>query len=311
MFKIESLLSKHLIAVFGLMAVLCISVVGTGCAGVTAAPKSASTSTSASVQVSPSTVTLQLGATQQFSASATGVTWSATGGTISSSGLYTAPNTPGTYVVQATSTADASQSGSAAVTVISNSTTPQISFSPAQLSFGTVAVNATGTQSLRITNVGGGTLTISQFGFTGDNVFSVTGATLPLSIASGKSATVQVAFAPVTSGSFTASLSASSNANNSTASVTLSGSTSASASTHSVALNWSASSSSVVGYMVYRGTVSGGPYTRLISSADAATTYTDSSVQSGATYYYVVTSVDGSGVESAFSNQATAVVPSP
>ena len=148
MFKIESLLSKHLIAVFGLIAVLCLCVAGTGCAGVTAAPKSASTSTSASVQVTPSTVTLQLGATQQFSANSSGVTWSATGGTISSSGMYTAPTTPGTYVVQATSTADTSQSGSAAVTVVSNSTTPQISFSPAQLSFSNVAVNATGTQTL-------------------------------------------------------------------------------------------------------------------------------------------------------------------
>ena len=53
------------------------------------------------------------------------------------------------------------------------------------------------------------------------------------------------------------------------------------------------------------------PVLRLITSADPATTYTDSNVQSGTTYYYVVTSVNGSGIESAFSNQATAVVPSP
>jgi fibronectin type 3 domain-containing protein len=39
--------------------------------------------------------------------------------------------------------------------------------------------------------------------------------------------------------------------------------------------------------------------------------YTDSSVQAGSTYYYVITAVDSSGNESAFSNQAQAVVPTP
>jgi fibronectin type 3 domain-containing protein len=39
-------------------------------------------------------------------------------------------------------------------------------------------------------------------------------------------------------------------------------------------------------------------------------TYTDSTVSAGATYYYVVTDAE-SGVESGFSNQATAVVPTP
>jgi len=37
--------------------------------------------------------------------------------------------------------------------------------------------------------------------------------------------------------------------------------------------------------------------------------YTDSAVQNGATYFYVTTAVDGSGNESAFSNEASAAVP--
>jgi fibronectin type 3 domain-containing protein len=41
------------------------------------------------------------------------------------------------------------------------------------------------------------------------------------------------------------------------------------------------------------------------------TTYTDSSVQAGQTYFYVTTAVDGSGKESANSNQTQAVVPTP
>lgn len=313
MFKIESLLSKHVVAILGVLVLVSSLIANVGCGGITAAPNS-NPASSVSVQVTPSTASLQPDSTQQFSATVTGgsfsgVTWSATGGTVSSTGLYSAPATPGTYTVQATSTADTSKSGSATVTVLGSSTTPQISFSPGQLSFGTVAVNTTTTQSLLIANVGAGTLIVSQLNFTGDNVFTVNGATFPLSIGSGKSANIPIAFAPVASGSFTASLTASSNANNSSSTVTLSGSAAASVSAHSVALNWNASTSSVIGYLVYRGTVSGGPYSRLITSADPATTYTDASVQSGSTYYYVVTSVNGSGQESAFSNQATAVVP--
>jgi hypothetical protein len=36
---------------------------------------------------------------------------------------------------------------------------------------------------------------------------------------------------------------------------------------------------------------------------------TDSSLASSTTYYYVTTAVDVAGIESAYSNQATAVVP--
>ena len=78
---------------------------------------------------------------------------------------------------------------------------------------------------------------------------------------------------------------------------------------HSVALTWNASSSSdVVGYSAYRATVKGGPY-GLVASAISGTAYTDQSVQSGATYYYVVTATNSSGQESVNSNEATAIVP--
>jgi fibronectin type 3 domain-containing protein len=68
-------------------------------------------------------------------------------------------------------------------------------------------------------------------------------------------------------------------------------------------------SSNVAGYNVYRATTSGGPYTKLNPSAVTGVTYTDSTVQSGRTYYYVTTAVDSSSHESAFSNQATAIIP--
>jgi hypothetical protein len=80
---------------------------------------------------------------------------------------------------------------------------------------------------------------------------------------------------------------------------------------HSVQLSWTGSTSpSVVGHNVYRGTTSGGPYTKVNSSLVASTNYTDSTVQNGVTYFYVVTAVNSSNAESGFSNVATAPVPS-
>lgn len=82
------------------------------------------------ISVSPTTVNLAPGATQQFTAavqglSDTSVTWSvdgvaggnSTAGTISTSGLYTAPALAGTHTVAITSVADATKTASASVTV--------------------------------------------------------------------------------------------------------------------------------------------------------------------------------------------------
>jgi fibronectin type 3 domain-containing protein len=79
---------------------------------------------------------------------------------------------------------------------------------------------------------------------------------------------------------------------------------------HSVDLSWNGSST-VVGYNVYRGSQSGGPYTKINSALNAGTTYTDNSVQAGQIYYYATTAVDASGAESSYSNQIQVSVPSP
>lgn len=78
---------------------------------------------------------------------------------------------------------------------------------------------------------------------------------------------------------------------------------------HSVALSWHASSSAVSGYNVYRATTNGGPYSKINSGVITVARYTDTSVGGGITYYYVSTSVDSAGIESAYSNQATAAIP--
>jgi hypothetical protein len=79
---------------------------------------------------------------------------------------------------------------------------------------------------------------------------------------------------------------------------------------HSVMLSWNGSSSSgVSGYNVYRATTSGGPFAKVNSSLVATINYNDLTVQNGVTYFYVVTAVGTTNLESGFSNVATAVIP--
>jgi fibronectin type 3 domain-containing protein len=99
-----------------------------------------------------------------------------------------------------------------------------------------------------------------------------------------------------------------SDASNSPSTETLTGS-GAQASQHSVDLSWDPSTSQVAGYNIYRGTHSGGPYSRLNSTPHANTSFTDSGVQSGSTYFYVARSVDFNSQESVPSNEVSAAIP--
>lgn len=79
---------------------------------------------------------------------------------------------------------------------------------------------------------------------------------------------------------------------------------------HDVDLSWGSSSSSgVVGYNVYRGTGPGGPYRKLNGSIIPANTYRDNAVESGQTYYYVVTATGANNSESGYSNEVVAPIP--
>jgi fibronectin type 3 domain-containing protein len=79
---------------------------------------------------------------------------------------------------------------------------------------------------------------------------------------------------------------------------------------HTVGLTWTASANAT-GYNIYRSATNGGPYTEINTSLDGSAAYTDNTVVSGTTYYYVVTAVNSEAQESGYSNQAQAVVPSP
>jgi chitinase len=119
---------------------------------------------------------------------------------------------------------------------------------------------------------------------------------------------MNIVFAPKTTGTMNGTVTVVSSATSTAPAIAVSG-TGVSNTTHSVALNWQASTSTgVSGYYVYRSGVSGS-YARLNSAPTASLKYTDGSVSSGATYYYVVTAVTSAGVESVQSSRVTAVIP--
>ncbi len=184
----------------------------------------------------------------------------------------------------------------------------QLTISPASTNFGSVVVGTTQSQSGTLSATGAG-VTVSSVSSSNPE-FTITGLSLPLTLSSGQSAPFTLTFSPQASGTSSGTFTFISNATNSSQTESVSGAGTAPPQ-HSVSLAWIASTSTVVGYKVYRGTQSGGPYVGLNGSEDANTAYTDNSVQAGQTYYYVVTAVDNAGVESVYSNQAQAVVPTP
>ncbi len=184
----------------------------------------------------------------------------------------------------------------------------QLTLNPTSLDFGDVTVGNSSTQTVTLTNSGTASLTISQADLTGAD-FSV--SSLLVTLTAGQTTTFDVTFAPATSGSASGSLSLISDAANSPTTLALAGNGVAPIA-HEVDLFWDPSSSpDVAGYNVYRAIQSGGPYMKLNPVLIVSTTYTDATVMSGTTYFYVVTAEDVNGVESQSSNEAVAVIPFP
>jgi hypothetical protein len=205
-----------------------------------------------------------------------------------------------TFVSNASnSPTNVSMSGTGLITVLTES--------PASLAFGNVIVGKTSSLSESL-SASGGSVTISSATVSGSG-YSVTGLTLPMTLAAGQSTTFTVIFAPAMTGSSPGSLALASNASTSPAPISFTATGSLS---HSVDLSWGPSSSSTVaGYNVYRGSASGGPYVLINSALVAGTAFTDSTVQAGTTYFYVTTAVDTNSSESTFSNEVQAVIPTP
>ncbi len=209
-----------------------------------------------------------------------------------------------------------------AIAVVSNASNPNLGItltgtgvsagkltaSASTLNFGSVAVGTSKSVTATVTATGSSVIISSATSTSAE--FSLAGLTLPKTIAAGQSASFTLTFTPQSSGTASGSISLASNAANTPVVETLTGSGIA-ASSHSVTLRWSPSTSAVVGYNVYRSSTSGGPYAKVNPVLDASTNYLDSSVQGGKTYYYVSTAINTSGIESKYSNQMQAVIPSP
>jgi Abnormal spindle-like microcephaly-assoc'd, ASPM-SPD-2-Hydin len=261
---------------------------------------------SVNVSVSPTTATVVSGGSQQFSAqvtntSNTAVTWSATAGTVSSTGLFSAPTVTAntTVTVTATSVADPTKHASATVTVNAPGT---LSIVPSTLGLGSVVVGQSGTASGTI--AASGTSVTVTAASSSNSVFSVGGLSLPVTIPAGQSVPFTITFSPMVSGAVNATLTLTSNANPATTTEGLTGS-GTSAGTHSVALSWNASTSSgILGYNVYRApyTTSCGAYAKLNPALNTGTLYTDTTVANGNNYCYATTAVDSSSQESTYSN---------
>jgi hypothetical protein len=179
---------------------------------------------------------------------------------------------------------------------------------PTSLNFGSVTVGSSAKLTLTL-SAANGSLTISSAQINSSE-FTLTGLTFPKTLASGQSVSATVTFLPNASGTASANLTLISDAANSPTTVPLTG-TGVAVKAHSADLTWNASQDIVIGYNVYRGGTKGGPYTKTNPVLDATTSYTDSTVAAGATYYYVVTAVDSGNVESIYSNEVKVLIPTP
>lgn len=258
-----------------------------------------------SISVSPASASVLVGHSQQFSAAVSGtsntaVNWmvngasggSSTVGTLTSSGVYTAPATVPSSPVIVTAQSDVQTTASANATVSIMPATVSVSISPTNAS---VQVGQSEQFSAIVSGASSSGVNWLVSGVLGGNssVGTITSGGLYIAPASVPASSVLVT--AQSSASPSSSASASVNITQPVA--------------HNVNLSWSPSSSPVAGYNVYRGTQAAGPFTKINSSLETASVYTDNSVVSGQAYYYATTAVESSGLESSYSNVAQAIIP--
>jgi hypothetical protein len=230
-----------------------------------------------------------------------------------SAGATSAPFTATVAAVTSSQTATltATASGVAKTLVLQLSGgAPGLTLGSTTIAFGDVGLNTPATQTLTLTSSGGAPLTISTGTLTGTG-FTMSGVTFPVTLNPGQAATLDLQFDPTAVGAETGLVTITTNdPTQGTVTIALSG-TGISTPTYEVQLTWDAPTSTTdpaVGYNVYRSTASGA-YQLLNTSINSPTTFTDTTVVSGDSYNYEVTSVDASGVESAPSNVYAAAIP--
>lgn len=186
----------------------------------------------------------------------------------------------------------------------------QLIVSPATINTGSVTVGTTGIQTGSLT-ASGASVSVTSANVIGSE-FAISGLSFPVTIPAGQSVNFTVTFTPQTGGVASVDASFTSDASNSPADATFTG-TGVAAPVHTVLLSWTASkSSNIVGYNVYRSsTGANGSYEQINSGLDGNTSYTDTSVVDGTTYFYETTAVNSSDAESARSTPVSAAIPAP
>jgi ASPM-SPD-2-Hydin domain-containing protein len=217
----------------------------------------------------------------------------------------TVPSVPSAEVV----TLNASANGiSKSFSLELNASSPALTVSVTSVPFGNVALNTSSTQPEILSSTGNAPVIIKSASVSGTG-FTISGATFPVTLNPGLALTLEVQFNPIVEGTATGTLTIQSNSSsNGTAMVILN----ASGVAHHVDLSWEGPGSSavpIVSYKIYRLANGGSAYQLLSSSTGSETAYVDNSVQSGATYDYIVTSLDSAGVESAPSNNVRVTIP--
>ena len=103
-------------------------------------------------------------------------------------------------------------------------TAPALTITPSSASFGNVTVGVASSQSIQLSNSGTGTLTITQVSASGAGFSLISLAALPINLTAGQTSNFNVQFLPAGTGAATGSVTVSSNAPNSPASIPLTGS---------------------------------------------------------------------------------------
>jgi hypothetical protein len=197
---------------------------------------------------------------------------------------------------------------------------PVLAFSPNPAAFGNQNINTTSTPiNITVSNIGSATetyssITLSPSVFVNGNTGLVGQCPASGTIAASASCVVRTTFTPTAVQNYSGTISVTGTVNGSgnitgagTNAVSIpsvpSGLT-ATAAGSTVNLSWTASTGTPTGYLVFRATVSGGPYTQIANVA--TTSYADTGRPNG-TFFYVVQAYNSAG-NSANSSQASATI---
>jgi hypothetical protein len=178
------------------------------------------------------------------------------------------------------------------------------------VAFGSVDLDATSTQSLRLNSTGKNPLTVDSAKISGKG-FKMSGPRLPATLDPGKDLILDLEFDPAAAGRASGTLTIVSNSVTGGSTVVALSGTGATSS-YEVRLTWDAPVAPgvvIAGYRVYRAVKGSTDYGLRNAALVVDTSYTDDSVESGADYVYFVEAVDKAGFSSEPSKSLSISIP--